>query len=66
LDELPAPGVASQLGIAFTGTLGVLLMPGVRDTFPPSSPVLDELQRHDFHTSPQISDTILKTADEMP
>jgi len=66
LDEAPARSVANQLGIAFTGTLGLLLDAKHAGQIPAIKPVLDELQRHGFHMSPQIRDTILRTAGESP
>jgi predicted nucleic acid-binding protein len=66
LDEGPARRVAAQLGIAFTGTLGLLLDAKRRGLIPAVAPVLVELDRHGFRMSPRIRETILKAAGEMP
>jgi predicted nucleic acid-binding protein len=66
LDEVPARRVAGQLGIAFTGTLGLLVDAKNRGMIPAVAPLLLELDRHDFHMSPRIRETILKAAGETP
>ena len=66
LDEVPARRVAGQLGIAFTGTLGLLVDAKNHGMIPAVGPVLLELDRHDFHMSPGIRETILKAAGETP
>jgi predicted nucleic acid-binding protein len=66
LDELAARRVAGQLGIAFTGTLGLLVDAKNRGLIPAITPVLLELDHHDFHMSPRIRETILKAAGETP
>jgi len=66
LDEVPARRVARELGIAFTGTLGLLVDAKNRGMIPAVAPVLLELDRHDFHMSPRIRETILKAAGETP
>lgn len=66
LDDGPARRTARQLGIAFTGTLGLLLDAKKRRLIAAISPVLDELDRHDFNMSPGIRESILKDAGEMP
>ncbi len=65
LDEVPARRVAGQLGIAFTGTLGLLIDAKKSGMIPAVAPVLLKLDRHDFHMSPRIRETILKAAGEM-
>jgi predicted nucleic acid-binding protein len=66
LDEVPARRVAAQLGIAFTGTLGLLIDAKNRGIIPAVAPVLVELERHDFHMSPRLRATILGAAGETP
>jgi predicted nucleic acid-binding protein len=66
LDEVPARRVAGQLGIPFTGTLGLLVDAKNLGLFPAVGPLLIELDRHDFHMSPRIRETILKAAGETP
>lgn len=64
LDDGPARRVAAQLGIAFTGTLGLLLDAKKRGLIAAVAPVLDELDRHAFNMSPRIRESILKAASE--
>jgi predicted nucleic acid-binding protein len=66
LDEIPARRTAKQLGIAFTGTLGLLLDAKNRGLIPAVAPVLSELDRHHFHMAPPIREMILKAAGESP
>jgi predicted nucleic acid-binding protein len=64
LDEIAARRVASQLGIAFTGTLDLLVDAKNHGMIQAVAPVLLELDRHDFHMSPRLRETILKAAGE--
>ena len=64
LDDGPARRVAVQLGIAFTGTLGLLLDAKKRGLIAAVAPVLDDLDRYDFNMSPRIRESVLKAANE--
>jgi hypothetical protein len=64
LDDRDARRVARQLGIPLTGTLGLLVDAKHRGLIPAVAPILDELERHNFHMSPRIRETILKAAGE--
>ena len=66
LDDGPARRSASQLGIPFTGTLGLLLDAKLRGLIPTVAPLLDDLERHEFNMSPRIRESILKAAGETP
>jgi predicted nucleic acid-binding protein len=66
LDDRDARRVARQLGIALTGTLGLLVDAKQRALISTVAPLLDELERHNFHMSPRIRNAILKAAREMP
>ena len=66
LDDGPARRVAGQLGIAFTGMLGLLLDAKKRGLIAAVAPVLDELDGHDFNMSPRIRESILRAAGETP
>jgi predicted nucleic acid-binding protein len=66
LDEAPARRVAGMLGVAFTGTLGLLLDAKNRGIIAALAPVLLDLDRHNFHMSPHLRETILKAAGESP
>lgn len=49
-----------------TGTLGLLVDAKRRALISTVAPLLDELERHNFHMSPRIRNAILKAAREMP
>jgi predicted nucleic acid-binding protein len=49
-----------------TGTLGLLVDAKQRGLIPAVAPLLDELERCNFHMSPRVRDTILKAAGETP
>lgn len=66
LDDRVARRVARQLGLPLTGTLGLLLDAKQRALISAVAPLLDELDRHNFHMSQRIHNAILKAAREMP
>jgi predicted nucleic acid-binding protein len=65
IDESPARRVASQLGIAFTGTLGLLLDAKHLGLVGTVATILDELERHDFRMSARLRQLVLKRAGEV-
>ncbi len=66
LDDRDARRVARQLGIPLTGTLGLLVDAKQCGLIPAVTPLLDELERYNFHMSMCIRETILKAAGENP
>ena len=66
LDDREARRVARQLGVPLTGTLGLLVDAKRRALISTVAPLLDELDRHNFHMSPRIRNAILEAALEMP
>jgi uncharacterized protein len=66
LDEIPARSVALKLGIAFTGTLGLLVDAKRRGIIPAVAPLILELDRHQFRMSRRVREAILKAAGESP
>ncbi len=66
LDDRDARRVARQLGIPLTGTLGLLVDAKQCGLIPAVTPLLDELERYNFHMSTRIRETILKAAGEKP
>lgn len=66
LDDRDARRVARQLGIALTGTLGLLVDAKQRSLISTAAPLLDELERHNFHMSAGIRNAVLNAAREMP
>ncbi len=66
LDEGPARRASAQLGIPFTGTLGLLLDAKQRGLTPAVAPLLNELHRHGFRMSGRVREAVLKSAGETP
>jgi len=66
LDDGPARRVASQLGISYTGTVGLILDAKQRGLIAAAKPVLDDLAHHEFNLSPRIRESILKASGETP
>lgn len=66
LDDRDARRIARQLGIALTGTLGLLVDAKQRSLISTVGPLLDELERHNFHMSARVRNAILKAAGEIP
>lgn len=66
VDEVPARRTAAQLGIAFTGTLGLLVDAKRRGLVAEVAPLLDELELHEFHMSQHVRAAILRAAGEGP
>lgn len=66
LDDQPARAVAARLGIAYSGTLGLLVDAKRRGLVPAVAPLLQELERHNFHMSPSLRHAILQAAGEAP
>ncbi len=66
LDDGPARLVAEQLGISYTGTLGLLRDAKKRGLIPAVAPLLDELAGHAFNLSTRVRQNILKEAGELP
>lgn len=64
LDDRLARRVAGELGISLTGTLGILLDAKQRGLISAVTPILDDLERHEFNMSPRIRRSILKAAGE--
>lgn len=66
LDDRVARRVARQLGIALTGTLGLLVDAKQRSLISTVGPLLDELEHQNFRMSARIRNVILQAAREMP
>ena len=66
LDDRDARRVARQLGIPLTGALGLLLDAKRGGLIPAVAPLLDDLDRYNFHMSPRVRATILRAAGETP
>jgi predicted nucleic acid-binding protein len=66
LDDSEARRVAKQLGIRFTGILGLLVDAKHMGLLNAVKPVLDELGNRNFHLSARTRETILQMASESP
>jgi hypothetical protein len=65
IDESPGRTIAAQLGLKFTGVLGVLLAAKHKGIIPLVKPVMNDLiVRASFRVSDQVYTEILKIADE--
>jgi len=67
VDEATARGVVQQLGLALTGTLGVLLEAKAQGLVSQVRPLLDSLQNTlGFFISPKLRADVLRQAGEQP
>ncbi|NUQ61995.1 MAG: DUF3368 domain-containing protein [Pirellulales bacterium] len=64
LDDEPARRTAAALGIACSGTLGLLIDAKRHGLVAVVAPLLDDLQRNNFHVSRQLRDVVLRAAGE--
>ncbi|NLC59342.1 MAG: DUF3368 domain-containing protein, partial [Armatimonadetes bacterium] len=64
VDDEGARQCARTLGIAFTGTLGVLLRATEQSLLPSVSPLLDRLQSLGFRVRPTVRAHVLRLAGE--
>jgi predicted nucleic acid-binding protein len=64
VDERRARGVAKQLGLNVTGSLGVLLIAKSQGLIPAVSPLVDQMIAQGRHISPRVRAEILKAAGE--
>lgn len=64
LDEEPARKKAIELGLTFTGTLGVLAKAKREGIILLLKPYFDKIELTDFHTTPELLRMILKSVGE--
>jgi predicted nucleic acid-binding protein len=64
LDEEPARKKAIELGLTFTGTVGVLAKAKREGFIPLLKPYFDKIELTDFHTTPELLRMILKSVGE--
>ena len=64
LDDNKARKVASQLGLIFTGTIGVIIKAKLNGTIPSIKPLLEKIKQTNFRLSPEIELQALKEAGE--
>ncbi len=64
LDDYKARKIAEQLGISFTGTIGVIIKAKLTGKIPSIKPLLQKIKQTDFRLSAEIELLALKEADE--
>lgn len=64
LDDIKARKVARQLGLTYTGTIGVIIKAKLRGIIPTIKPLLSKIKQTDFRLSTDIELQALKEANE--
>jgi predicted nucleic acid-binding protein len=64
LDDYKARKIADQLGIIFTGTIGVVIKAKLNGIIPSIKPLLEKIKQTDFRLSADIELQSLKEANE--
>lgn len=64
LDDYKARKIAEQLGLSYTGTIGVIIKAKLKGIIPSIKPLLEKISRTDFRISAEIELQALKDANE--
>ena len=64
LDDYKARKIAEQLGINYTGTIGVIIKAKLKGIIPSIKPFLEKIKQTDFRLSTEIEQLALKEANE--
>ena len=64
LDDYKARKIATQLGLNFTGTIGVIVKAKLKGIIPSIKPLLEKVKKTDFRLSEEIELLALKEANE--
>lgn len=64
LDDYKARKIAEQLGLSYTGTIGVIIKAKLLGIIPSIKPLLDKIRQTDFRISADIELQALKEANE--
>lgn len=64
LDDYKARKVASQLGLTFTGTVGIIVKAKLQGIIPSIKPIISKIKQTDFRLSAEIELQALKQANE--
>ncbi len=64
LDDYQARKIAQQLGLNFTGTIGVIIKAKLKGLIPSIKPILEKIKQTDFSLSADIELQALKAANE--
>ena len=65
LDDYKARKIAKQLGIIYTGTIGVIIKAKLKEIIPSIKPLLEKIKQTDFRLSSEIEFVALKEAKEL-
>lgn len=65
LDDYKARKIAEQLGITYTGTIGVIIKAKLKEIIPSIKPFLKKIKQTDFRLSADIEKQALKEANEL-
>lgn len=65
LDDFKARKIAQQLGISFTGTIGVIIKAKLKGIIPSIKPYLEKIKQTNFRISAEIELQALKEAKEL-
>jgi len=64
LDDYKARKIATQLGLTYTGTIGVIVKAKLQGLIPSIKPLLEKIKQTDFRISIEIEIQALKQANE--
>ena len=64
LDDIKARKIAQQLGLTYTGTIGVIIKAKLQGIIPTIKPILAKIKQTDFRLSANIELQALKEANE--
>ena len=65
LDDYKARKIAQQLGIIYTGTIGVIIKAKLQGIIPSIKPLIEKIKQTDFRLSSEIELLALKEAEEL-
>ena len=64
LDDYKARKIAAQLGLTYTGTIGVIIKAKLKEIIPSIKPLLEKIKQTDFRLSDELELLALKEAKE--
>ena len=64
LDDYKARKIADQLGLSFTGTIGIIIKAKITGVIPSIKPILQKMRQTDFRLSAEIELQALREAGE--
>jgi predicted nucleic acid-binding protein len=64
LDDIKARKIAHQLGLTYTGTIGIVVRAKLQGIIPSIKPILEKIRQTDFRISDELEVQALKAANE--